>query len=84
MIWVLQHWQEAGCVLVFAYTIALLTIVPQGLGVSGFSCLLSHSLNYRWVSNSLLVVTGYTEGKMSFVTTYPGTQSQELQFSLSH
>lgn len=53
----------------FTYTIALLTIVPQGLGVSEFSCLLSHSLNYSWASNTLLVVTGYTETKMSFAST---------------
>lgn len=66
MIWVLQHWQEAGCVLVFTYTIGLLTIVPQGLGGNGFSCLLSHSLNYSWVSNALLVVTRYTETKTTF------------------
>lgn len=66
MVWVLQHCQEAGCVLVFTYTIALLTVVPRGLGVKGFSRLLSHSLNYSWVSNDLLVVTCYTETKMSF------------------
>lgn len=40
MIWVLQHWQEAGRVLGFPYPVALLTIVPQRLGVSGFSRLL--------------------------------------------
>jgi len=67
--WFSQNWQEVGCVLMFSYTTALLAVVSQDLGVNWLSCLLSNSLNYSWVSNAVLTVTGYAETKMSFATT---------------
>lgn len=66
MSWVSQNRQEAGCGLIFIYAIAR---VSPGLGVSWLSCLLSRSLNYSWVSNAMLTVTGCAEKtKKSFPT----------------